>query len=145
MGIIPFFGVKRELPPRFAVCWSRLLKYLTKNLFSNMKSLLEHREENMKWFLRARVNYNKFLAIFFKIRELGKTGQFFQVSIHFHPNNLQPRMNDTSFCALVGLLLTNLNHYFDVYIHTCGFFFRYSKTDTKKGDTVPCRNCQIYM
>ena len=29
----------------FAVCMPKLLKYLTKNLFFNLKSLLEHQEE----------------------------------------------------------------------------------------------------
>ena len=34
----------------FAICWSKQLEYLTKNLSSNMKFLLdlEHREENVK-------------------------------------------------------------------------------------------------
>ena len=31
----------------FAVFLSKLLKFLTKNLFSNMKLLLEHQEENI--------------------------------------------------------------------------------------------------
>ena len=31
--------------------------------FSNMKSFLGHREENMKWFLWGRINYNPFLEI----------------------------------------------------------------------------------
>ena len=48
--------------------------------------------------------------------ELKKIGQFFQVAIHFHPGHLQIKINDTSFCAPVGLLLTKLNHYFDIYI-----------------------------
>ena len=34
----------------FAVFWSKLLKYLTKNLFCNMKLLLQYREENIKVF-----------------------------------------------------------------------------------------------
>ena len=35
--------------------------------------------------------------------ELVKIGQFFQVAIHFHPCYPQPKMDDTSFCGLVGL------------------------------------------
>ena len=46
----------------FTVLWSKLLKYLTKNLFANMKLLLEHREENIKGFLQERTNYNQFLT-----------------------------------------------------------------------------------
>ena len=48
----------------FAVWWSKLLKYLTKNHFSNKKLPLEHREENMKLFLRGRINCYQFLTSF---------------------------------------------------------------------------------
>ena len=37
----------------FGVCWSKVLKYFTKKLYSDMKLLLEHREENMKRFFEA--------------------------------------------------------------------------------------------
>ena len=40
-------------------------------------------------------------------------GQFFQIVIHFHPIHPQPNKTKTSFCALVGLLLTELNHYYN--------------------------------
>ena len=46
----------------FVVFWSKQLKYLTKNVFSNMKLFLEHWGENTKGFLRERTNYNQFLA-----------------------------------------------------------------------------------
>ena len=59
-------------------------------------------------------------------KELGKIGQFFQVAIHFHPSHPQPKVDETSFCALVGLLLTKLKHYLSVYSHT-NMFFGYSK------------------
>ena len=39
-------------------------KIFSKNLFSNMKLLLQHREENIKCFLRGRIKSNQFLAIF---------------------------------------------------------------------------------
>ena len=35
----------------FAIFWSKLLKYLTKSLFFNMKLLIQHWEENTKVFL----------------------------------------------------------------------------------------------
>ena len=78
----------------------------------------------------SKSNYNKFLAIFTKMQGRGrenlkKMGEFFHVAIHFHPCHPQPRTNDTSFCALVGPLLTKLT-LFDVYIHA-GMFFGYSK------------------
>ena len=38
----------------FAVFWSKLLKYLKKNLYSNMKLLSQHREENIKVFSRRK-------------------------------------------------------------------------------------------
>ena len=44
----------------FALFGSKLLKYLTENLFSNMKLVLEHREENIKGFIRGRTSYNQF-------------------------------------------------------------------------------------
>ena len=46
----------------FAIFSSKWLKYLTKNLFSNMKFLLEHREGNIKGFFRGRTNYKQFLT-----------------------------------------------------------------------------------
>ena len=93
----------------FAVFWSKLLRYLTKNVFADMKLLLEHREENIKGFLQGRTNYDQFLATSLKYTRRTK---FFQVAIHFHPSHPQPNIIYTSFCALVGLLLTKLNHYF---------------------------------
>ena len=59
--------------------------------------------------------------------ELEKLGQFsFQIAIHFHPIHPQPRINDSSFCVLVGLLLTKVRHYLNVSVDT-KIFFRYSK------------------
>ena len=46
--------------------------------------------------------------------ELEKMAIFLQVAIHdFHPSHPLPKIIKTSFCALVGSLLTNLIHYFD--------------------------------
>ena len=57
---------------------------------------------------------------------------FFQVAIHFHPCHLQTKMIGTSFCALVGLLLTILNHYFNIPINTL-----------KLGDTASLNNVAL--
>ena len=46
----------------FAVFWSKLLTYLTKNLFSNMKLLSQHSEENIEVFLPERTNHNLFFG-----------------------------------------------------------------------------------
>ena len=46
----------------FAVFWTKLLNYFTKNLLCNMKLLLQRREENIKVFLLGRTNYDQFLA-----------------------------------------------------------------------------------
>ena len=54
--------------------------------------------------------------------DLKELVNFFQVATHFHPSHLQPMINDTSFCALVSLLLTRLNHYFNVYFCINRFF-----------------------
>ena len=55
--------------------------------------------------------------------ELQEIGQLFQVAIRFHPCHPQAKMIDTSFCALVGLFLTKLNHYFNVSIRCKADFF----------------------
>ena len=62
--------------------------------------------------------------------KLEKNGQFFQVVIQFHPSHQQPNIIDTRFCALVGLLLTKLNHYFDDSIDSNMFFWLFRIGDT---------------
>ena len=83
----------------------------------------------MKGRLRARINYNQFSAIFQRyIRGTSKkkkSGQVFQDAIHFHPSHLQQKMNETSFCALVGLLLTNST--IILTFHSIQMFFDHSK------------------
>ena len=49
-------------------------------------------------------------------------------------------MIETSFCALVGLFLTNLNHYFNVRINTNAFSL--FKVTLKIGDTAHLRQKQ---
>ena len=49
-----FNELKGYCQGNFAVLWSKLLTYLTKNLFANVKLLLEHREKNIKGFLQGR-------------------------------------------------------------------------------------------
>ena len=48
----------------FAVFWSKLLKYLPKNLFCKMKLILQHREENIKDFLLGRTSHNQIFSDF---------------------------------------------------------------------------------
>ena len=69
--------------------------------------------------------------------ELEKTGQFFQVAIHFHHIHPQTKMTgiDINSCTLVGLFLTKLNHYFIVSIDTHVFLLL--KMTLKIGDTDP--------
>ena len=69
-----------------------------------------------------------FFCDFSKIhtRNLKKLANLFKlqsISILSHP---QSEMVDTSFCILVGLFLTKLNHYFNVSIDV-NMFFRHSK------------------
>ena len=45
-----------------------------------------------------------------------KTGQFFQVSIHFYPLHPWPQTTKNSFSALQWLLATKPQHYFLVFI-----------------------------
>ena len=65
----------------FAGCWPKRSRYLKNNPFFNLKSLLEDRQENMKWFLRERINYNQFLAVSSKFTRgtWKKIVQFFQL------------------------------------------------------------------
>ena len=104
--------------------WSKLLKYLTRYISSNIKLLLEHRE----YIIKGRTNYHQFLGRFLQNpqEKIEKIGQFFQVAIHFNPGHPQPKIINTSFCALVGELLTNLNRYFNVSVDT-DMIFGYSK------------------
>ena len=62
-----YLHVKRSpaegaLPWRFYCILVKTAQGLTKNLFYNMKSVLQHRVENIKSFLLGRANYNTFLA-----------------------------------------------------------------------------------
>ena len=95
-----------------------------------MTLLLQHREENIVVFLRERTSYNQLLATSLKV------GQLFQVAIHFHPNHQQPNKINSSFCALVGLLLTKVNYYFNVFIETDTFWGSFMVT-LKMGGTAP--------
>ena len=53
----------------FAACWSKLLKYLTKNLFSNRKLLLQHLGRKYEMTSLENTNYNQLFAIFPKHSE----------------------------------------------------------------------------
>ena len=55
----------------------------------------------------------------------------FQFAIHFHPSHPQPKMNDISFCTLVGLLSTKLGRYFNINIATNMFLIYNFQSDTK--------------
>ena len=84
-------GVKLRKSPRnlteghchgdFAVYWSKLLRYLTKNLFNNMELSLEHRDESLNNLSEEEklqsVMSPFFFFFFFPEKELEKTGQFF--------------------------------------------------------------------
>ena len=70
---------------------------------------------------------SSFWRLFYDTQEeLEKIGQIFQVVIHFHASHPQPKIINTSLCALLGLLLTKPNHYFDHSIDS-NMFFGYSK------------------
>ena len=73
---------------------------------------------------------------------LEQIGQFFQVAIHFDPSHQQTKKIDTSFCALVGLLLTILNNYFNDSIDTNMFFWLFIVT-LQIGGTAPCSCCKV--
>ena len=81
-------------------------------LFCNMKLVLQHREENIRFFLLRRtttINFSDFSKIHRKnLKKL--------VAIHFHPSHPLPNIINTSFCVLVALLLTTLNHHLNDFI-----------------------------
>ena len=57
-----------------------------------------------------------FFTEFSKIHRenLKKLANFFKLLlIHIHPSHPHPNIINSSFCALEGLLLTKLNHYFN--------------------------------
>ena len=64
-----------------AIFSSKWLKYLTKNLFSNKKFLLEHQEGNIKEFFRGRTNYKHFLMTSLEIhkRNFKNLANFFKL------------------------------------------------------------------
>ena len=85
----------------------------------NMVSFLArlgHRKANIKYFLLASTNYNQ--PLFFQQlrkytpkytgRTWKKLAKFFQVSIRLNPGRPQPKIINTSFCALVAIVLTKL-------------------------------------
>ena len=59
------------LIPITIMYWSKVVKYLTRYLFSNIKLFLPHRKENIKWFFLGRTGCNQFLVIYPKYT--GKT------------------------------------------------------------------------
>ena len=66
-------------------------------------------------------------------RNVKKLANFFKLqSISILSMHSQPKMNNTSFCALVELLLTKLNHNINVYIDVFAV-----NSDTKIGDGAP--------
>ena len=118
----------------FALFLSKLLNFFTKNLFSNMKLLLQHWEGNMKWFLQGTINYSQFLEIFPKYSEgTWKNWPIFSSCNPFPSSHPQPKINETSFIALVGLRSTKLNHYLNVYKYVFWLF----KVTLKIGDNAP--------
>ena len=106
--------------------WSKLLEYLTRYLFANIKLLLEHRDKILSDFSWEKQTIS-FLAISPNtLEELEKVGQCFQGSIHFNLGHPRPKITNASFYVEVGLLLTKLNHHFNDSDNT-NVFFGHSK------------------
>lgn len=106
-----------HLIPITIMYWSKVVKYLTRCLFSNIKLFLPHRKENIKWFFLGRTGCNQFLVIYPNTQEkLKKIGQCFQVALQFDPRHPLPNIINTNLSVLVGYLLAKLNHHFNVSI-----------------------------
>ena len=81
-----------------------------------MKLLLLHQKEKIKIFSQEEQPIKSVFSDieFSKIHRKNMTKLvFFQVAIHFHPSHPSCTHSYCSFCALVGLLLTKLDHYFN--------------------------------
>ena len=113
----------------FFVLWSKLFKYLTRNLFSYVKFLLEHQEEINKWFFRGRTNYNQFLAI--SVKCTGQTWKSWPIFSSCNPFSSKPSVVNTSLCALLGQPLTKRDYYFNVPITTNMFLAIQSYTKNR--------------
>ena len=99
-----------------------ILLYFCKNcsnigqrtFFANIQLVLEHREKNNLVICPGK---NKLYSVFSDFSEIQKEelaekiGQFCKVVIRFHPGHPHLNIINTSFCALIRLLLTKLNHY----------------------------------
>ena len=77
-------------------------------------------------FFLGGTNHNKPFSDFSKIHRKN-----LKVAIHFHSSHQQPNIMNSSFCALVGLLLTKLNHYFNDSIETNMFLAVHSDTKNR--------------
>lgn len=121
-----FFFFKGHCHGDFAACWSKLLQYLIKNLSSLTHEIVLGAPGGKYGTISP--NESSFQQFFQNMQEEleKKWPFFFPFSIHFYPTHSQQNMNDASFCALVRLLLTKLNHYCNVSIHA-NMFFVYSK------------------
>ena len=102
-----------------------------------MELLFEH--NYIKEFIRGRtLKSDPFLV--FSLKCTGRTLKnwpIFQVEIHFHPSHPKPHRINTSFCTLVGLLLTKLHQYFNNSIDSnMGLGIQ---SNTKIGDTAPLK------
>ena len=87
--------------------------------------------KNLDFSEEELLNCNRFLSISPKLT--GGTN-FFKFQIHFHPSHLQIKINDSCFCAQVGLFLTKLNNYHNVVINTNVFLIRVIRTVTMELD-----------
>ena len=68
----------------------------------------------------------------YKVVDHSKTDKSnFQVAIHFHPSHPQLDIINSSFCALVGLLLTKFYDYFNNSIETNMFSAIHSDTKNR--------------
>ena len=69
-----------------------------------MELVLENQEGKSRDLSGKEQTISSFWRLLYNTQEeLEKIGQIFQVAIHFHPSHPQPKIINTSFCALSRL------------------------------------------
>ena len=121
----------------FFVCCSKPRKDLTMNLFANIKLLLDHREKNMKWFLRARINVLK--SVFSHLSEIHRRNGKKLVNCSPFPPQPCAAKDEWNHLLCTGRVIVNKTETFTWYKYVLWPF----KATLQIGDTAPLMECSL--